>query len=434
MPTQSNAMVFEHSSAPATVKPSGHTKAKYRGEDETPLPLSSDPRVMRGSTTAIARKIAANKNFTRKKAMSRSIDESEFGRQLPRSTYQFEVKGHVGPDIDLSPYLIAKDDGIIPKQKEIVTQTDKFKDRPTTPDYVPKKTGIDNTTQVDDVRELFDFNQESEPIVNVIVSKTLDQALFEVLHEQELIALELMANEYHNTIQLDNEWKLQREKDTINEINEHKNELINNEKKRNFELKLMNQVGGQQCIKQILPDIINNAIESLYEDKIWLRPEREDIELNYIHDIRDKNKNKYKANGESKKIIDELLEEACKRYSDATDKIYQKPDARMCLLHFDTIIPLNSNSNDDEEKPADDIPIPNPKIDPVKLWGPITCIDVYNECKKLCIEKDITMYENVTILTIQHYFVKLIGRPIAIDAAIMNFEKYLPNEEYIFPI
>ena len=60
--TASNTMVFEHSSAPASVKPS-QSKTKYR-DDETPLPLSSDPRVVRGSTTVLARKIAASKKNT----------------------------------------------------------------------------------------------------------------------------------------------------------------------------------------------------------------------------------------------------------------------------------------------------------------------------------------------------------------------------------
>ena len=96
----SNTMLFEHSSAPASVKAS-HSKTKYR-DDETPLPLSSDPRVMRGSTTVLARKIAASKKMSKKLLSQSSSDDNEYGRQLSRPTYQFEVKGHVGPDIDLS--------------------------------------------------------------------------------------------------------------------------------------------------------------------------------------------------------------------------------------------------------------------------------------------------------------------------------------------
>ena len=46
------------------------------------------------------------------------------------------------------------------------------------------------------MRELFDFDAESDPIVNVIVAKTLEQALFEVRHEEELKALEQVADDF----------------------------------------------------------------------------------------------------------------------------------------------------------------------------------------------------------------------------------------------
>mmetsp|Transcript_20521 Transcript_20521/g.68717 ORF Transcript_20521/g.68717 Transcript_20521/m.68717 type:complete len:224 (+) Transcript_20521:411-1082(+) len=72
-----------------------------------------------------------------------------------------------------------------PAEVDADTQTDPFMDRPPTPLFIPKKTGIDRETQIFE-GELFDFDFEVEPILQVIVGKTLEQSLMEVLEEEEL--------------------------------------------------------------------------------------------------------------------------------------------------------------------------------------------------------------------------------------------------------
>lgn len=52
-----------------------------------------------------------------------------------------------------------------------------FHERPASPAYVPKKTGIDAATQVEDY-ELFNFDREVVPILDVIVSKTLEEVFY----------------------------------------------------------------------------------------------------------------------------------------------------------------------------------------------------------------------------------------------------------------
>jgi radial spoke head protein 3 len=68
------------------------------------------------------------------------------------------------------------------------TQTDAFLDRAPTPIFVPQKSGIDAATQVYD-GELFDFEFEVQPLLEVLVGKTIEQALIEVHEEEELKAL-----------------------------------------------------------------------------------------------------------------------------------------------------------------------------------------------------------------------------------------------------
>lgn len=60
--------------------------------------------------------------------------------------------------------------------------------KPESPRYVPKKTGIDAATQVEDY-ELFDFDREVTPILDVICTKTLEQASLEIEQEEEFKAM-----------------------------------------------------------------------------------------------------------------------------------------------------------------------------------------------------------------------------------------------------
>ena len=55
--------------------------------------------------------------------------------------------------------------------------------------YVPSKTGVDRAVQVD-VRGLFNFDYEVEPLLEVLVGKTLETAELEVAEEQEMLELE----------------------------------------------------------------------------------------------------------------------------------------------------------------------------------------------------------------------------------------------------
>nr|CUU99741.1 hypothetical transcript [Hymenolepis microstoma] len=58
-------------------------------------------------------------------------------------------------------------------------------DRPPSPIFVPAKTGMDASTQILP-GDLFDFDIEVIPVLEVLVGKTMEQALLEVCEEEEL--------------------------------------------------------------------------------------------------------------------------------------------------------------------------------------------------------------------------------------------------------
>merc|ERR1712085_212926 len=71
---------------------------------------------------------------------------------------------------------------------EAETQTDFLLDRPTTPLFIPGKSGVDNGTQIEE-NDLFDFEAECEPILEVLVGQTIEKAIRECGEEEELEAM-----------------------------------------------------------------------------------------------------------------------------------------------------------------------------------------------------------------------------------------------------
>ncbi|XP_067214611.1 radial spoke head protein 3 homolog isoform X2 [Linepithema humile] len=75
-----------------------------------------------------------------------------------------------------------------PDESEVATQTDYFLEKPVISKYLPDKVGRDIGTQIEP-GELFDFDTEVQPILELLVGKTIEQALIEVLEEEEIAAL-----------------------------------------------------------------------------------------------------------------------------------------------------------------------------------------------------------------------------------------------------
>lgn len=97
-------------------------------------------------------------------------------------------------ELDLAPFLLEQEETKL--VSDVTTQTDAFTAQTPRQPYVPAKTGVDAGTQIEQ-GELFDFDVEVEPLLGVIVGKTLEQGLLEVLEEQELAALQLSRHEAH---------------------------------------------------------------------------------------------------------------------------------------------------------------------------------------------------------------------------------------------
>jgi len=97
-------------------------------------------------------------------------------------------------EVDLT-YFLTEQGRELPEETTVKTQTDVFLPKPPTPKYVPKKTGIDKITQIGDY-DLFHYDKEVQPILNVLLTKTVEQAILEVEEETELEEIRKFKTEY----------------------------------------------------------------------------------------------------------------------------------------------------------------------------------------------------------------------------------------------
>ncbi len=104
-------------------------------------------------------------------------------------------------DIQTSPYKEILTDH--PPKREQGIATEFYLDRPPVPLFQPKMPTKENckATQIfEGDPELFNFDEEVEPMLNVMVTKTLEQARMEVLEETELEIMKAQQKEYEEIV------------------------------------------------------------------------------------------------------------------------------------------------------------------------------------------------------------------------------------------
>jgi len=168
---------------------------KYR--DQSYGNIMYDRRIVRGNTYALHTLPASSQpdplelqrqQESRRRAIARKRAREQFRPHSPEA-----VEGRKHMEVQTELYLEEITDRV--EEAEAQTQTDAFLDRPPTPLFVPAKTGVDVATQIEE-GDLFDFDLEVRPILEVLVGKTVEQALLEVMEEEELANLRAQQRQF----------------------------------------------------------------------------------------------------------------------------------------------------------------------------------------------------------------------------------------------
>mmetsp|Transcript_69305 Transcript_69305/g.167594 ORF Transcript_69305/g.167594 Transcript_69305/m.167594 type:complete len:457 (+) Transcript_69305:124-1494(+) len=201
-------------------------------------------------------------------------------RPAKPSIYDVKPPTREHVEVDVTPFLVEQ----VPETTvgEMTTQTDLFRRRPDTPDYVPKKTGVDVSTQISAHDNLFNFDREVEPILEVIVSKTLEQSLLEVSEEGELANIELRKQDLQ-------EGK-RREAAALRKMEEAEQEkYLAKEKARKIEVERVRQenvvrekVAALAAGRNLAAVVARAAMDSLEREGRFRDPVRDAVEADFM--------------------------------------------------------------------------------------------------------------------------------------------------------
>jgi len=164
------------------------SKNKYRDYDDGSGNMMHDKRIVRGNTyAAVLQPEAPDMAQTQKQREAQRRRLMRANQTKKRVGTPEPIAGRKHMDIQTDSYLEELTERTVEFEAE--TQTDFLLDRPPSPLFMPAKIGIDCATEILD-GELFDFDVEVEPVLEVLVGKTLEQGMMEVLEEEELASLQ----------------------------------------------------------------------------------------------------------------------------------------------------------------------------------------------------------------------------------------------------
>uniref|UniRef100_A0A3B3W2N0 Radial spoke head 3 n=1 Tax=Poecilia latipinna TaxID=48699 RepID=A0A3B3W2N0_9TELE len=214
----------------------------------------------------------------RRRAIARKQSKEQLKTKTPEA---IQGRQHVVVQTGETLYSFLEELSNIIQVSEIDCQTDEFLDKPSTPLFVPAKSGVDVETQIEE-GDLFDFDLEVQPVLEVLVGKTIEQSLLEVMEEEELACLrtqqrvfqELRNNELAEVQRLEEQERRYRE-EKERRVAQQKEVL---KKEQETAEKIAARVFSQQYLAGLLPAVFS----SLRRHGYFYDPVEKDISVNFL--------------------------------------------------------------------------------------------------------------------------------------------------------
>lgn len=272
----------------------------YRNPKETCITF--DPRVHRGNTYgAYVRQAQQEMEVSHQQDLQASRP-----RRRPKKKSLFDMP-MPQPDlipVDLTKHLVAEE--VVVEVDSQEAQTEAFLPLPPQEAYVPQKTGIDISTQVEK-GELFHFEREVSPILDVLLNKTLEQSLMEVEEEYELQQMEVMKTEWFTRqAAMMKDWHAQVQEEQAAWVK--KEQIVAQQramKRRQAQvlLKVQAMTLSRAHLRRLVPNAIQDLCETAFPDERVLAVERD-----FLPHLWNQVQSEVQAHLEAVQIVDEIAE------------------------------------------------------------------------------------------------------------------------------
>uniref|UniRef100_UPI0037E89CEF radial spoke head protein 3 homolog n=1 Tax=Semicossyphus pulcher TaxID=241346 RepID=UPI0037E89CEF len=310
---------YTFSSRPRPVE----NRSKYREppSEQTQISYGNimyDRRVVRGNTYAqhiiptTAQPDLAEvqrQQEIRSRAIARKRAREQFRNGTPEA-----LQGRKHIDVQTELYLEELSDVTV--AADIECQTDDFLDRPATPLFIPAKSGKDVETQIEE-GDLFDFDREVQPLLEVLVGKTIEQSLEEVMEEEELACLRAQQRAFQEL--RNNELvEVQRLQEQERRRSVEKGRRIAQQKEAlKKERETAEKIAARGYTQQYLADLFPAVFTSLRSNGYFYDPVEKDIETNFFPWLMAEVNNRLDERYTTRELLDTIIYEVVQKRLEA---------------------------------------------------------------------------------------------------------------------
>ena len=307
------AAPYTHSQQPHAVA----SRQKYRDPAESENStlannLMYDKRVIRGNTYAaqILPATAQAEQLEMERTKSTMGKSAKRSKSSPKPDTPPAADGRKHIDVQTEQYLEELIDR--PIEADTETQTDAFMDQLPAPIFIPMKTGVDVETQIYD-GDLFDFDAEVDPILEVLVGKTLEQSMMEVVEEEELANMRAH-QEHFEQIRNSELAETQRLEEAEKRRFEEKERRVGQEQERvERERQVAEKVAARVFAKGFLSELHSSVVGNLKDAGFFYDPLESEVTSSFLPWVDDQVDAQLEAMRASRQLAGELIEAAAAR-------------------------------------------------------------------------------------------------------------------------
>eukprot|EP00045_Choanoeca_perplexa_P006552 m.56068 g.56068 ORF g.56068 m.56068 type:complete len:488 (+) comp13681_c0_seq1:92-1555(+) len=302
---------YTFASQPRAVQPQ---RPKYRnpqtqeGRAPQTVNMMYDPRIVRGNTyrqpsvPAMQKPDPLEVQRQQELARRRAAKKRQQQKQRPRTPKAVDGRKHT--DVQTELYLEELTDRV--EETEIATQTDAFLDRPPSPLFIPPKTGMDVATQILE-GELFDFDVEVQPLLEVLIGKTMEQSLMEVMEEEELDRLRDHQREFES-LRASELAEVQRMEEQAARREEEKHQRMTEQRQSVLQQKATaEKIAARAFAHSYLSDLVPSVFNSLAEGGFFYDRQEREIESQFMPWLMGAVESNLSSTATSRLLLDDIL-------------------------------------------------------------------------------------------------------------------------------
>ncbi|XP_046436096.1 radial spoke head protein 3 homolog isoform X2 [Neodiprion fabricii] len=328
------SMALVNSAAPAA-EPNRWKRSAPPTQTDQPVPFGNimfDRRVVRGSTFASTpmpvdseQSQAALQAEARRRQLARRRAQTQASRALHlRIGSPPPVSGRKHEPVQTETYLEELFEK--PDEFDIGTQTDHFLDRPPTPLYCPAKVGTDQCTQIYP-GDLFDYDVEVQPIIEVLVGKTIEQSLIEVLEEEEVATLREQQRKFLELREAEKA-EAQRLEEQERRLREEKcRRLKQHEEAVNTQLETEERVAAAVLLTGYIAELLPAVLEGLKMSGFLLDEIKADVEEGFMPWLMKEVKKEMGNMIESRELLMDIIREILENRAETYRRLGEDYDA-----------------------------------------------------------------------------------------------------------